>query len=115
MIDELTDADHIVVARLTVVDHIEMIVGTRAKGAQGVTHATILDRRHVVGRFTGCRNTMTGGAIVHDAGVIEDGVGETLRVMAQPAILWGIRVRRGRRLADRINTIIPVVTVLARL
>ena len=93
-----------------------MIIDTTAKGAQGVTHATIFrGGRHVVDRLTGRCNTMARSTIVHDVGVIEDCVRETLSVMAQSAIVGGIRVGGRGRLTDRINTIIRVVTVLARL
>ena len=56
---------------------------------------------------------MTRGAIVHDAGVIEDASGETLSVMAQSAIVGGIRVGgHCGCLTDRINTIVIVVACL---
>ncbi len=59
---------------------------------------------------------MTGDpAIVHDAGMIEDCVSETIRVMANPTIFGGCRVRGGGRLIGSINATATVVTGCAGL
>lgn len=87
VIDKLANRDHIIVARLTIIEHIEMVVAAGGKGARGVTNAAVLAGRHVVDRLTARRHAMTGTAVVDDAGVIDNCVGETGRVMAGPAIL----------------------------
>lgn len=110
MVDELANADHIVVARLTVIDHTEMIVAARDKGARGVTNTAVLDGGHVIDRFTARRHTMTGGAIVHDAGVIDECTSETIGVMAGSTVLDSCRVRgHSGRLTGRIDTVVIVV------
>ena len=59
---------------------------------------------------------MTGDpATAHDASMIEDCVREIIRVMANPAIFGGCRVRGGGRLIGSINTIATVVTGIAGL
>lgn len=113
VIDELANGDHIVVARLTVIDHIEMIVGARGKGTRRVTNTTVLDGGHVVDRFTARRHAMTGSAVVDDGGVIDNCVGETRGVMAGPTVLDSGQVNgHCGRLAGRIDT---VGVVMARL
>jgi hypothetical protein len=110
VIDKLANADYIVVARLTVIAHIEMIVGARRKSAGGVTNTAILDGGHVVDRFTTCRHTMTGSAVVQDAGVIDEGVSETVGVMTRSTVLDSCQVRRYcGRLTGRIDTVVIVV------
>ena len=52
MIREFTHTNHIVVARITVSDNTGMVIGTRAKGAQGMAVTTIL----VTGRTRVVRN-----------------------------------------------------------
>ena len=59
---------------------------------------------------------MTGEpAIAHDAGMIENCVSETIRVMTKPTIFGGCRVRGSGRLVGSINTIAAVVTGFAGL
>ena len=111
MINELANNDHIVMTRFTVTDDTGMIIGASGKGARGVTNTTILGRRHVIARFTARRNTVTGCAIVHDVGMIDECTSETIGVMAHATIGGGDRVGGHRgRLGGRINTIVIVVT-----
>lgn len=93
-----------------------MVIGASGKGARGVADATILDGRHVVARFTNRRDTMTRGAIIHDAGMIDECAGETIRVMAHSTIGAGCRVSgNGGRLAARINTVVVIMARSTRL
>ncbi len=86
VIGELADIDDIVVARRAAVDDTGMIIGATGKGARVVTDTAILDGRHVVDRFADRRDTMAGGAIVHEPGVIDECAHKTVDVMAVSAI-----------------------------
>ena len=82
VIRQFTHTDHIVVAGVTATIDTGMVIGTSGKGARGVTNTTVLTGRHVVGRFTAGINSMTGGAIVHDARMINGCTSETISVVA---------------------------------
>lgn len=121
VINELTYSNHIVVAirakrgRINVSRVMTKNAATKSTG--GMANTTILARRHVVTRFTARRNTMTGGAIVHDAGMIgAECWSETVGVVATSTI--GARYRVGGhrgRLSACVNTIVIIVAISARL
>ena len=94
-----------------------MIKGASGKGTRGVTNTAIFSGRHVFvessgERFTARINTiMTGRAIVHDVGMIDECTSETIRVMARTTVFCSdnlmccrIRCRYG------VNTSAGIVT-----
>jgi hypothetical protein len=91
-----------------------MVKNAGSEGSRSMANTAILGRHQVGadGLTRGFPNIacMTLRAIVHDASMIEDGVREIIRVMANPAIFGGCRVRGGGRLVRRINTTTTVVT-----
>ena len=111
VIRQFTDTNRVVMARVTATSNTGMVIGTSGKGARSVTNTTILIGRHVVERFTAGINTMTGRAIVHDIGMIDECTSETISVMARSTIGTGCRVGRHRRgFSGRVNTIAIIVT-----
>ena len=87
MISEFTNTDRIVMARFTATHKRSagMIKVAGVEGTHAVANTTILNGRHVVGRFTYRRITMTGVApLAHNvrAGMIDESANESLGVMA---------------------------------
>lgn len=111
VIDELANSDHVVMARLAVIDDTGMVICARGKGARRVTSTAILERRHVVNRFAVRRDAMAGAAIVHDAGVIDECVGEIIGVVAHAAVFDSYRV--GRNCGGLTGRIYAVVVIVA--
>ena len=121
VVRQFTDTGHIIVAGITAAHERRagMIKGASAKGARGVTNTAILSGRHVLVERGGKRHTarrpraisnMTGGAIVHEVGMIDERSCETIRVMARSAIVRGSRVGGYRRcFSGRVNTIVIIV------
>ena len=112
VIRQFTSTNHIVMTGVTATHERRagMIKGASGKGARGVTNTAIFSGRHVVERFTAGINTMTGGAIVHDIGMVDKCTSETIRVMARSTIVRGSRMSGYRRsLSGRINTIVIIV------
>ena len=88
VIRQFTNTNLIIVAGVTTTykRSAGMIKAASGKGARAVTNTTIFSGRHVVERFTAGIHTMTGCAIVHDVGMIDESANESLGVMAAAAI-----------------------------
>lgn len=106
VVRQLTNTDHVVVARIAAINDTGMIIGARAEGTRGVAIAAILvvysarvigTGRHMIGRLATGGNTMAGLAIVHDARMIDaKSRYKTFGVMARSTIGVGDRVSRHR-------------------
>lgn len=90
VIVEFAERDPVVMAGLTVVQNARVIVHPGCEGTRRMAGTTVIRGRHVIRMHARRRYTMTGGAVVDDAGVIEHAPGETVRVVAGAAV----RVRR---------------------
>jgi len=73
-----------------------MVVGAGAERTRAMTDTAVLEGRHMVGRFTACRDAMAGGAVVHDAGMVDESSGEAVGVVAHAAVFDRDRVGRYR-------------------
>ena len=90
-----------------------MIVDAGGKRTRAVADTTVLERRHVVNRLAARSHTVAGGAIVDDAGVVDECVGEAVGVVAHAAVFDGNRMRGHRgRLAGCINAVVVVVAAV---
>lgn len=113
---ELADADDVVMARFTVVDHTEMVITAGRERPRCVTHGAVFSGRHVVGWHSASGNAMTGGAVVDDTAVINEGIAETAGVMTEAAIGIGDQVGGYRgSFTRRADTVVVVVAGLAGL
>ena len=101
VVRQLAHTDHVVVARIAVIDDSElvMVIGACAKRARRMTYLAILSGRHVFiesggKRLTGSRNTVTGIAPSCQnsrVGVINrECTSETFSVMARTTICSSI-------------------------
>ena len=87
-----------------------MIVDAGGKRTRAVADTTVLEGRHMVNRLAARSHAMAGGAIVDDAGVVDECVGEAVGVVAHAAVFDGNRMRGHRgRLAGCINAVVVVV------
>ncbi len=102
--------------RGAVVNDTGMIEHRRCKAAGQVTDTAILGGQNVTDILLGhrprCIITMTFYAVIDSAGMIKDSVGETLGVMAHPAIL--VRGRMISCLSYGPDTDIIGVAIMAR-
>ena len=107
---QFTNTDRIVMARFTVINDTGMIIAAGGKGARAVANTTILNGRHVVGRFAAGINAMAGRTIVHEVRMINECTSETFSIMARSTIGNGSRVGGHRRcFSGRVNTIAIIV------
>ena len=84
MVWQFAYANYIVVAGVTTTYErwSSMAKGAGGKGAGAMTNTTILGSRHVIERLTARINAMTGGAIVHDVGMVNERTSKGIGVMA---------------------------------
>ena len=113
MIDELADADHVVVTQRAVIHDAGMIVDAADEGAGVMADRAIFESWHVVRRLAACGHSMTRSAVVDDATVIEDRAGKRHGVMAVAAI--GVRGWMYEGLAERVDAVVIVVASRTRL
>lgn len=107
VIIELADRDHVVVTEGAVIDHTKMIIATCAETARGVTDTAVFRGRHVIRRLPACGDSVTGSAIVDDAGMVENAFRKTVCVVAHPAIFARRRMgRHGGRLARSTDAVV---------
>ena len=113
VIDELADADHVVVTQRAVIHDAGMIVGAADEGAGGMANRTIFEGWHVVRRLAARGHSMTRSAVVDDAAMIEDRAGESHGVMTVAAI--GVRGWVCEGFAERVDAVVIVVASRTRL
>ena len=116
MISEFTCTDCIVMARFTVTGDTAMIIAAGGEGAHAMANTTILNGRHVVGRFTAGIKTMAGCTIVCDRRMIDECTSETISVMARSTIGTGCRMpAHCSCFSGRVNTVAIIVAQFTRL
>ncbi len=84
--------------------------GSTDEGGRRMAEMAVYRSRHVAGVFTGCTYSMTGRAIIDDAGMVKHGPDEGAGVMTDTTVLIG-RHMVGR-FADRKDIIVAGAAVI---